>query len=104
MLMPKENTECIGGVYSLIMTSIILNGVIAVRACGACAGMMIVSPSLSRWTTPESRISHSPSRIVATASYGALCYYIPSSLSKENMVILPAFELTIIRLAILPSW
>jgi len=51
-----------------IMVRDILNRVTAERAWGVFAGKMIVSPSFIGWVSPATQTSHSPSRIVTTAS------------------------------------
>ena len=80
-----------------------MNFVIAERAWGTFAGKMIVSPSFIWYVLPATQTSHSPSRIVTTASKGAVCSESPSFSSNEKIVMLPLFRLMSIRLATVPS-
>ena len=75
---------------SLITTSNILNDVIAFKAWGTSAGIIILCPHTKLNISPLILISASPSSIVTKASPGDVCSLIDSSLSKENSVI-PVF-------------
>ena len=64
------------------MVRLILNGVTALRAFGTFAGKMIVLPAGIEKVFPATQTSASPSRMVTTASYGAVCSEIPSPSSN----------------------
>jgi hypothetical protein len=50
-------------IYALIMIKSILNLLMAFRACGSCAGIMIISPSFTWYGFQDLGICTSPSKI-----------------------------------------
>jgi len=84
------------------MTRLILNFVIAERACGAPAGKMIV-PRLHRKRVPRNPDLTLPVKDRYECIKGEVCPESPSFSSNEKMVTLSLLRLMTIRLATVPS-